>query len=687
MSSNNISTIVGESIPPQTKHAVSVCLPTWKSNVGYEEHDPEVISRLTTGYPRFFIHKSIQKLCSVLIEKYAIDNEREKCLVFSSYNVAKRCREYIKVRSPKNKASKVRILQLSTCKPNNPEEEHYKQECKVSVVFVDQEDFPFLKEYWQHTGEGISSRVAEYVLKELFLAINKEAEKNKGHIQDETANTLNQQLDDDENFVEQRFGRSLDMSMGARAKLLIKRRIARKVVDVDDEGGTTASADNGRTITSGATGNINEFIIDTTSRSTNHGTDSRSQSNNINTSDFTHYNENGEEVEVFNITNSIEENTISDNVPRGNVEVQPSPYKIDSEKDVYLFPSGMAAIFTAHRLLLELDSLRVNRKYDDEQEQLPHSKVNRVIGYGAPYKKTVMFGFPYTDTLSILRKFNHTHFLPNDDAMERLQEILQSGEQILAVFCETPSNPLLKMGDLLKLHDLSLKYGFYIVVDDTIGGFVNLDVLPHADIVVSSLTKIFSGDSNVLAGSLILNPKSRLYDFAINSFFSNADGSSSYEDLLWCEDAICLERNSRDFIERALKVNVTTEWLITEVLLPYKGKLFRNIYYPTLTNKETKENYDAVKTIHGGYGEVFSLVFFEYERAILFFDNLKLCKGPSLGTNFTLSCPYAIIAHYAELEEVAKYGVDKSLVRVSVGLESPEYLRDLFQYAIDKAME
>ena len=42
-----------------------------------------------------------------------------------------------------------------------------------------------------------------------------------------------------------------------------------------------------------------------------------------------------------------------------------------------------------------------------------------------------------------------------------------------------------------------------IVVDETIAGFVNVEVLPLADVVVSSLTKVFSGDSNVMGGRLV----------------------------------------------------------------------------------------------------------------------------------------------------------------------------------------
>jgi cystathionine gamma-synthase len=38
------------------------------------------------------------------------------------------------------------------------------------------------------------------------------------------------------------------------------------------------------------------------------------------------------------------------------------------------------------------------------------------------------------------------------------------------------------------------------VIDETIGNFINVEVVQFADVVVSSLSKIFSGDANVMGG-------------------------------------------------------------------------------------------------------------------------------------------------------------------------------------------
>ena len=52
-----------------------------------------------------------------------------------------------------------------------------------------------------------------------------------------------------------------------------------------------------------------------------------------------------------------------------------------------------------------------------------------------------------------------------------------------------------------------------------------------------------------------------------------------------------------------------------------------------------------------------------------FYNALAVSKGPSLGTTFTLVCPYTLLAHYTELDWAAQYGVHADLIRVSVGTE------------------
>jgi len=123
---------------------------------------------------------------------------------------------------------------------------------------------------------------------------------------------------------------------------------------------------------------------------------------------------------------------------------------------------------------------------------------------------TPLYSFPYTDTLKILQKWGPgCHFLGYglDSDIDEFSTILETESKlnpstppILALFTEFPSNPLLRSANLPRLRVLADKYDFLIVIDETIGNFVNVEVLPYADILVSSLSKIFSGAANVMGG-------------------------------------------------------------------------------------------------------------------------------------------------------------------------------------------
>ncbi|RXW21214.1 hypothetical protein EST38_g4641 [Candolleomyces aberdarensis] len=153
--------------------------------------------------------------------------------------------------------------------------------------------------------------------------------------------------------------------------------------------------------------------------------------------------------------------------------------------------------------------------------------------------------------LKILQKWGPgCHFVGHglDTDIDEMEKILEEEAKassgtppILAFFTEFPFNPLLRSANLPRLRQLADKYNFIIVIDETIGTFVNVKVIQYANIVDSSLTKVFSGASNVIGGSLISNPQSRHYNALKTKL------SSTYEDVYFDKDTIYMERNIRDF--------------------------------------------------------------------------------------------------------------------------------------------
>ena len=184
----------------------------------------------------------------------------------------------------------------------------------------------------------------------------------------------------------------------------------------------------------------------------------------------------------------------------------------------------------------------------------------------------------------------------------------------------------------------------------------------------------------------MLNPASKNYASLKERLITR------YEDVYFDEDAIFMERNSRDFIQRAAKIDANTERvcdLLHASSQQQQGPI-TEVFYPKW---QTPAHYAARRRQQptggggGGFGGLFSLAFASPRAAVAFYDTLACAKGPSLGTNFTLACPYTILAHYAELDWAARYGVPSSLVRVSVGLEDSAWLQDVFASALRAAEE
>jgi len=94
--------------------------------------------------------------------------------------------------------------------------------------------------------------------------------------------------------------------------------------------------------------------------------------------------------------------------------------------------------------------------------------------------------------------------------------------------------------------------------------------------------------------------------------------------------------------------------------------------------------YDALRRDGGGYGALISIELHGGETAAAaFYDGLAISKGPSLGTNFSLVCPYTLLAHYKELDWAAERGAPRNLLRIWVGLEEADDLEERFEQALD----
>jgi cystathionine gamma-synthase len=142
-----------------------------------------------------------------------------------------------------------------------------------------------------------------------------------------------------------------------------------------------------------------------------------------------------------------------------------------------------------------------------------------------------------------------------------------------------------------------------------------------------------------------------------------------YEDLLFPGDAMVLERNSATF---SLRVRQCSATALALVQLLTKCPFVQTVYYPKVV--PTAPLYERYRRPDGGYGYLLSILFSKPASAVVFYNSLDICKGPNVGTNFSLALPYAQLSHVHELDWAESQGVPKHIVRISVGLEAEETL-------------
>ena len=307
-----------------------------------------------------------------------------------------------------------------------------------------------------------------------------------------------------------------------------------------------------------------------------------------------------------------------------------------AEDDVFLAPTGMAAIFAALQAVMKR----------------------------TPGARTAQLGFPYVDTLKLQEKLGHGGILLHHlGTIETELRSLLDRQRIAACFCEIPGNPLLGCADLHMVSPLLRERQVPLIVDDVVATPLNVDLTPHADLIATSLTKFIVGTGDAMGGALICNPKSPLHAQL------KPIVKAQHEELLWADDAVVLERHARTFPERMRRHN-ETGLLIAERLRQHPS--VERVWYPKW---EFAEAYEAVRRPDGGWGALITFLPKNAEvNSPAIYDRLPFCKGPSLGTVFTLVCPFTLLAHYTELDWAESCGVSRYLIRISVGLEDAEEL-------------
>jgi cystathionine gamma-synthase len=343
---------------------------------------------------------------------------------------------------------------------------------------------------------------------------------------------------------------------------------------------------------------------------------------------------------------------------RGEVErVLRRAFPTVGPENYFLCSCGINAVYSAFRAVAELQAAR-----------------GRTIW--------VQLGWLYLDTIAILKKFTaapsdyvHVRDVFDRAALERL--FAEKGDRIAGVITEVPTNPLIQTPDVPWLAALARRHDVRVILDPSIASPFSVDLLPHADVVVASLTKYTANEGDVIAGLVVVNPAGP--DAALLRRLLGARIEPIYP---------------RELARLAAQIGRTEE-----VLARIQASVPRVVAFlesrPEVRvvrwarHAASRENFERVARVPGAVG---SMVTFELTAPVAaFYDAVRLPKGPSFGMTTTLLCPFIQLAHYDLVTsetgraELAASGLNPELMRLSVGTEPVEEIIAALAEALDTA--
>jgi cystathionine beta-lyase/cystathionine gamma-synthase len=242
------------------------------------------------------------------------------------------------------------------------------------------------------------------------------------------------------------------------------------------------------------------------------------------------------------------------------------------------------------------------------------------------------------------------------------------------LWLETPGNPRLTITDIAACAVIAHRRGALVGVDSTFATPVLTRPLERgADIVMHSATKYIGGHSDLLGGALVVRDRD-LYDRLY--FIQNASGGvmGPFESYLCSRGLKTLELRVREHCRSAQRL---AEWLSGDSRVD-------RVLYPGLPDHSGHEL--ATRQMDGAYGAMLSFtVTGDFAVAKRVVERTNLFRlAVSLGAVESLIEQPAAMSHasYDAADRLA-HGITDNLVRLSVGLEDWEDLRDDLDQALD----
>ena len=320
--------------------------------------------------------------------------------------------------------------------------------------------------------------------------------------------------------------------------------------------------------------------------------------------------------------------------------------QLDSGEDAVLFTSGMGAVTGVLLGLLK-------------------SGDHIVIGAECYRKTRVLCN-------EILKRFGVSVTVVPMGDYEVLEQSLRP--QTKLIFCESPTNPYLRVVDLEKLVDIGRRHDVLTVIDATFATPINQRPLEFGvDLVIHSATKYLSGNNDLLAG-VVVGQNHQIK--RIRDYRGTVGG------IPCATVAVKLEQSIKTLALRVHQQNKST-FKIAQYL--ERHPCVERVWYPGLASHP--DSSVAEKQMAGFGGVVSFEVRGDLQSAARLIDCVTIPKiAASLGGVESLIEQPALISFYRlTTEERLAIGIKDNLIRFAVGIEDVEDLLNDLEQAFAKA--
>jgi len=282
-----------------------------------------------------------------------------------------------------------------------------------------------------------------------------------------------------------------------------------------------------------------------------------------------------------------------------------------------------------------------------------------------------LYGGTYRLFERVLRKYQLDFTYADTSDLRELERAIRPATRL--IFLETPTNPVLRITDLEGACTIAHGHGVPVAVDNTFASpYVQRPIDFGADLVIHSTTKFLNGHSDSVGGVVIATRDEHIEWLR---FVQNAEGA-----IIGPMDAWLVLRGTKTLPIRMERHNANAQ-VLAEYLASHPKAT--HVHYPGLSSHP---QHALAKRQMRGFGGLISFRVGSLERARTVLNSVQLMAlAESLGGVETLISHPATMTHASvPADRRQALGITEDMIRISVGIEDVEDLRDDLAQALDR---